>query len=105
MPKTHEERVRKVAEQVKARPSAQRLTIRKSHPGHTPHDLTYKNDAHPVDVEGIDQVLGVDTAKRTVTVEGQSTLGALCKATFAEGLMPKVVPEFETFTIAGLVNG
>ncbi len=105
MADAHDERVRRVAEQVRARPKGKRLTIRKAHPGHTPHDLAYKNDAHPVDVEGLDGVLAIDEAKRTATVEGQLTLGALCKATLPVGLMPKVVPEFETFTIAGLVNG
>ncbi len=102
---THEERVARIAAQVRARPSGSRLTIRKSHPGHTPHDLTYKQGCHPVDVEGLDRVLAVDREARTASVEGQVTLGKLCREAFSVGLMPKVVPEFETFTISGLVNG
>ena len=104
-PGDHAQRVRAIAEQVKARPAGKRLTIKKAHPGHTPHDLAYKNDCHPVDVEGLDRVLAIDRDARSVTLEGQVTLGKLCREASAAGLMPKVVPEFETFTVSGLVNG
>jgi delta24-sterol reductase len=58
-----------------------------------------------VNVEGLDRILEIDRESTTATVEGQVTLGQLCRATLAQGLMPKVVPEFETFTISGLVSG
>src|SRR5208283_926753 len=62
-------------------------------------------DCHPVDGDGLDAILAIDRDARTVTLEGQVTLGKLCKEAMAAGMMPKVVPEFETFTVAGLVNG
>jgi FAD binding domain len=102
---THEELVRRVSEQVRARPPGQRLTIGKTHPGHTPHDLSYKTGCHPVKVDGLDRILDLDRETRLARVEGQVTLGHLCKEAAAVGLMPKVVPEFETFTVSGLVNG
>src|SRR5437899_2620507 len=102
---THEQRVRRVSEAVRARPPGRRLTIHKAHPGHTPHDLAYKRDRHPVPVDDLDQILQIDREARTATVEGQVTLGQLCQRTFADGLLPLVVPEFESFTVAGLVNG
>jgi delta24-sterol reductase len=102
---THEEKVARVVSQVRARAAGARLTIQKRHPGHTPHELAYKRGRHPVDVDALDQVLSVDREARTATVEGQVTLGQLCKCTFPQSLMPKVVPEFETFTVSGLVNG
>ena len=105
MASAHEGLVRRVSEQVKARPPGKRLTIRKVHPGHTPHDLAYKDGCHPVDVEGLDHILTIDPDTRVAAVEGQVTLGQLCREAFAVGLMPKVVPEFDTFTVAGLVNG
>lgn len=105
MPSPHDERVRRIADAVRARPSDRRLTIGKAHPGHTPHELAYKRDCHPVNVDGLDEILAIDRAARTASVEGQVQLGALCKAALAAGLLPKVVPEFETFTVAGLVNG
>src|ERR1700686_2799272 len=105
MSEAHQERVQKVADQVRARPPEQRLTIHKAHPGHTPHDLAYKRGRHPVDVEGLDRILEIDREKKTASVEGQVTLGRLCRETSAVGLMPKVVPEFESFTISGLING
>jgi Delta24-sterol reductase len=101
----HDERVLEISAQVRMRPPGQRLTIKKAHPGHTPHDLSYKEGCHPVRVDGLDQILALDPDARTATVEGQVTLGQLCREAFLLGMLPKVVPEFETFTIAGLVNG
>ena len=101
----HDQRVRQVVEQVRARPPGKRLTIGKAHPGHTPHDLRYKSDCHAVSVDGLDSILAIDRDARTATVEGQVRLGPLCRQTLALGLLPKVVPEFETFTVSGLVNG
>jgi hypothetical protein len=101
----HEERVHAVAEAVRARPATQRLTIGKAHPGHTPHDLAYKRGRHAVPVDALSHILDIDRDAQLAVVEGQVTLRQLCRAAFAHGLMPKVVPEFETFTVAGLVNG
>jgi delta24-sterol reductase len=101
----HEERVHTIVEAVRARPASQRLTIGKAHPGHTPHDLGYKRGRHAVPVDALGNILGIDREARLAVVEGQVTLRQLCRAAFAVGLMPKVVPEFETFTVAGLVNG
>jgi delta24-sterol reductase len=101
----HDLRVRGVSEQVRARPSDRRLTIQKGHPGHRPHDLAYKSGCHPIDVHSLDNILAIDRDSKTAVVEGQVTLRQLCHAAFAVGLMPKVVPEFETFTVSGLVNG
>lgn len=104
-PASHVERVLAIADQVRSRPEGQRLTIRKAHPGHTPHDLGYKAGCHPVVVDGLDRDLIIDRDALTATVEGQVNLRRLCKEALAAGTMPKVVPEFETFTVAGLVNG
>jgi FAD/FMN-containing dehydrogenase len=105
MLESHEEKVRRVAERVRARAPGRPLTIGKAHPGHTPHDLGYKNNCHAVDVDALDAILAIDRDARTATVEGQVRLGPLCRQTLAHGLVPKVVPEFETFTISGLING
>ncbi|MBI2572146.1 MAG: FAD-binding oxidoreductase [Candidatus Schekmanbacteria bacterium] len=105
MTPSHEEKLAAVQQQVRARPAGRRLTISKRHPGHSPHDLGYKSDCHPVSVEALGEILGIDTARKVAVVEGQVTLGQLCKATFAAGMLPPVVPEFETFTISGLING
>lgn len=101
----HEAKVRAVAEAVRARAPGRRLTISKTHPGHTPHDLSYKRGCHPAPVDRLDRILSVDRESRIAVVEGQVTLRRLCRAAFEVGLLPKVVPEFETFTVAGLVNG
>jgi delta24-sterol reductase len=105
MTATHDELVRDIVAQVRARPAERKLTIGKNHPGHTPHDLGYKQGCHAVRVDALDRILQIDREQRLAVVEGQVQLGALCQAAFAVGLMPKVVPEFETFTISGLING
>ncbi|HUJ27865.1 MAG TPA: FAD-binding oxidoreductase [Myxococcales bacterium] len=105
VPDSHAARVQAIADQVKSRGAGRRLTIRKAHPGHTPHDLGYKAGCHPVMVDGLDRELIIDRDALTATVEGQVNLRRLCKEALAAGTMPKVVPEFETFTVAGLVNG
>jgi delta24-sterol reductase len=101
----HEARVRAVARQVVGRPAGARLTIRKDTPSHSVRDAAYKRNSHPVDVSPLRHVLAVDPERLTATVEGQVLLGDLCRTTLAQGLLPRVVPEYPTFTVAGLING
>jgi len=101
----HAARVAAVARQVQDRPPGTRVTIRKRTPGHSIRDPRYKTGLHAVDVSGLAEILHIDEASMTATAEGQVTMGALCKATLARGLLPAVVPEFRMFTVAGLING
>ncbi len=101
----HAARVAAVASQLRARPAGAKLTIRKATPGHSIRDSRYKAGLHVVDVSGLSEILRVDAQAMTVTAEGQVTMGALCAATLAHGLLPAVVPEFRQFTVAGLING
>jgi FAD/FMN-containing dehydrogenase len=102
---SHEERVAAVRRQLLARPAGSRVTIRKPQPGHSIRDPSYKRGLYPVDVDGLRHILSIDTEKCLATVEGQVTMGELCRATLAHGLLPRVVPEFRSFTVAGLING
>jgi len=104
--RSHEEAVEDVMRQVRARPPDRKLTIRKklAH-GHTPHSKGYKSGGHPVDLSGLDRILDIDVAQGIATVEGEVTIGELCRATLPLGLMPAVVPELETFTMSGLIAG
>lgn len=65
----------------------------------------YKTGLHPVDVSGLNHILDIDSEKLVAHVEGQVTMGELCKATLPLGLLPAVVPEFKQFTVSGLING
>jgi delta24-sterol reductase len=101
----HRRRVEEVAARVRARAPGQLVTVRKSTPTHTMHDRAYKKSAHAVDVSHLSHVLDIDTQARVASAEGQVCVGALCEATLRSQLLPKVVPEFPDFTVAGLVAG
>ena len=101
----HEARVQALARQVVARPAGSKLTIRKTTPTHSIRDQGYKAGLHAIDVGAINRILAIDVERRVASVEGQVTMGELCAATLAHGLLPAVVPEFRKFTVAGLING
>ena len=79
--------------------------MRKRSPSHSIRDAAYKCAAHPVDVSRLENVLSIDPRAMTATVEGQVQMGQLVAATMAHGLLPRVVPEFRDFTVAGLISG
>src|SRR5262249_29647931 len=101
----HRERAHAVARQVAERPPGMLVTIGKDTPVHSVRDARYKQSCHVVDVRHLRQVLSIDPVAMTARVEGQVLIGDLCRATLPFGLVPRVVPEFPDFTIAGLVCG
>lgn len=101
----HDTRANAICAAVRARPEAKKLTVRKRRLGHTPHDYRYKSGKHEVDVTPLHHVLEVDVQRQLAICEGEVDMGQLCKATLPHGLVPAVVPELETFTVAGLING
>ncbi len=101
----HAQRVAAVAASVRACPPGVRLGLLKARAGHTPHALAYKQGTHSIDLRELVHVLEVDPVRRTATVEGGVTLDRLCRATLESGLLPAVVPELDTFTVAGLIGG
>ncbi|MFB6265011.1 MAG: FAD-dependent oxidoreductase [Bradymonadaceae bacterium] len=60
---------------------------------------------HTIDVGGLDSVLAVDPDERTVTVEPNVSMRELADATLAQGLVPRVVPEFPGITVGGAIQG
>jgi FAD/FMN-containing dehydrogenase len=101
----HEARAAAVAAQILARPPGASVTVRKRTATHSIRDSAYKRGAHPVDVSALEHVLSVDPDAMTATVEGQVQMGQLVAATMAHGRLPRVVPEFRDFTVAGLISG
>jgi Delta24-sterol reductase len=100
----HEGRVREVSARIRQRPPHKIIRIQKRG-SHSIHACTDKSQAHLVNVEGLDQVLGVDPDNLTVTAECHVTIRQLCDYTFRHGLLPLVVPEFQDFTVGGLFAG
>jgi FAD/FMN-containing dehydrogenase len=60
---------------------------------------------HRLDLSAFSHVLEVDNAGGWVDVEGLATYEALVEATLARGVMPAVVPQLKTITVAGAVAG
>ncbi len=58
-----------------------------------------------LDVRGFNQVIKIDTDRKTITAEGMTTFEDLTDAALNHGLLPLVVPELKTITIGGAVSG
>ena len=101
----HQTRVQALQASVRSRPDSKLITVRKKRPGHTPHDYQYKLGKYSVDVTQLSHILEIDPVEQLAVVEGEVNMGELCAATLPHGLVPAVVPELETFTVAGLING
>jgi len=109
----HHARVDAVVAQVKARPDGVPMSIRKPSGSHQIHRRDWKKNCHRIDVGALNNVLeivpfGRDRIGERCAVaicEGQVEMGQLARAALAHGLVPQVVPEFNNFTVAGLING
>lgn len=104
---THEEKVRAIAEQVRARAQA-------GAPGHiakggVPHVVPLPGDTRrkgrPIDISNLDQVLDIDPVRRRCVVEAGVAFERLVPRTMAHGLLPAVVPELKGITVGGAVAG
>jgi delta24-sterol reductase len=110
---THSDKVRGIADAVACKPDGQTISIRKNTPHHQIHSTHWKDTCYRVDVSNLNQILGFketvnrDGERVTVAIcEGQVTMGQLSAYTFHErGMIPRVVPEYDNFTCAGLING
>ncbi|KAK7408594.1 hypothetical protein QQX98_009242 [Neonectria punicea] len=58
-----------------------------------------------IDTSNLNHVLEVDTAKKTIFVEPNVSMGALVEATLKHGLIPLVVMEFPGITVGGGFSG
>ncbi len=59
----------------------------------------------PVDVSALDQIIEIDSGRLICTAEPGATFADVARATLAQGLLPKVVPELEGITLGGAVAG
>jgi FAD/FMN-containing dehydrogenase len=107
----HEDRVARVAADVKAR--AERRSVHGgfvslgkaavSHFVPNPHDPRHADTK--LDVRDLVEILDLDVTGCTCTAEPGLTFSALVRATLPHGLIPKLVPELETITLGGAVAG
>jgi delta24-sterol reductase len=66
--------------------------------------LTFKKK-EIVDTSTLNQVLSIDPKSRTATVQANISMESLITETLKYGLMPPVVPELPTITVAGAIQG
>ena len=65
----------------------------------------HRVDGIQLDVTDLNEVISVDSYRRTVNVEGMTTYEALADACLENGCMPLVVPQLKSITIGGAVSG
>ncbi len=100
----HERRVSEVCERIRQRPPHKIVRIKKRG-AHNIHASSDKSQAYLIDVEGFNQMLNIDPDGLTVTAECHVTMRQLCEYTLQYGLVPRVVPEYQDFTVGGLFAG
>ena len=66
--------------------------------------LSFKRD-EMIDTSHFNDIIHIDTAKKTVRVEANVPMDKLVKATLKHGLVPPVIPEFPGITVGGAIQG
>lgn len=103
---SHAQKVARVADQLRRRKSTAPLSLRKrtvSHQVPKLHDKTYRDEK--VDLLDFDEIIEVDTARRTCIAEPGVPFCKLVEQTLRLGYAPIVVPELKTITLGGAVAG
>jgi hypothetical protein len=103
---THEQKIERIAGQLRERKSARPVSFKKravSHEVPRPSDKRYSDEK--IDLSDLDEILHIDTEKRICIAEPGVTFLDLVTATMKYGLVPIIVPELKTITIGGAVAG
>jgi FAD/FMN-containing dehydrogenase len=102
----HEEKVSRIAKQLKERKGTMPLTLKKksvSHQVPKPGDKKFTDEK--LDISDLDEIIKIDVENRICIAEPGVTFAKLVDATVQYGLAPVVVPELRTITIGGAVAG
>ena len=103
---THEQKVYRIAQQLKARKSTKPVSLIKkavSHQVPKPGDKRYADEK--IDISNLDKIILIDPEKNICIAEPGVTFVDLVDATLKYNLVPIVVPELKTITIGGAVAG
>lgn len=103
---THEEKVDRIAKQLKERKDSAPASLKKnvvSHQVPKPKDRKYSD--HKIPIGSLNEIIDIDPDSRTCVAEPVVTYADLVDATMRFGLAPMIVPEFRTITIGGAVAG
>ena len=103
---SHDEKVKRIAGQLRNRKSGSHLTLKKkvaSHQVPKPKDKKYTDEK--IDVSDLNEIISIDPKRRICVAEPGVTFADLVDATMKYGLVPIIVPELSTITIGGAVAG
>jgi hypothetical protein len=103
---SHDDSVRRIAEQLRHRESGRPVALRKKAVSHQVPMASRTTDADDrIDVSDLCRILRLDPEKRICVAESGVTFVDLVGATMKHGLVPVVVPELKTITVGGAVSG
>lgn len=103
---THDQKIARIADQLKRRTSTKPVSLRKKAVSHEVPKLgDMRRLDEKIDISDLDEVLVVDAERRLCVAEPGVTFVDLVTATMRHGLVPIVVPELKTITIGGAVAG
>jgi len=103
---SHEAKVQRICDQLRARPPERRVHLRKKAVSHqVPKAQRRGAGDGEIDVGDLTEILDIDVSARTCVAESGVTFVDLVAATLRHGLVPFVVPELKTITVGGAVAG
>jgi len=115
-PDLHDNRVKKIQEQIRqfvkstslseksSVPSRQMCTSRPGWQTMSVHEGEYKKKMHKIDIKLFD-ILEVDTQRQVVKLEPRVTMGQLTRTLLPLGWTIPIVPELDDLTVGGLIMG
>lgn len=88
------------------------VSISKLPPGRSGHVITQVKDQAPmhnaqilVDISELNKIVHVKNLSQTIIVESGCSMETLLDLSLANGLIPKVLPEFRDITVGGAIVG
>ena len=89
------------------------VSVRKLPPGRSGHVITKDKDKAQtsctdqivIDISGLNKIVNVRNFSQTIIVESGCSMETLLNVSLANGLIPKVLPEFRDITVGGAIVG
>lgn len=101
----HKKNVRQIQQQISDQNKKQRLLTLTPHFSNTTRSSTYKKNTNHINIESLNRIISIDPINQIALVEPKVTMQQLHLATFREGLLVPVIPEFTEITVAGAIMG
>ena len=88
------------------------VSVSKLPPGRIGHVITKAKDKAQtctdqivIDISGLNKIVNVQNISQTIIVESGCSMETLLTVSLANGLIPKVLPEFRDITVGGAIVG